>query len=113
MGDRKRFARQSVQVIAGKRFARRKCDRVQQAVEAAPFAAQGLEQCSDIVVARNVAAQNGRTAELRRELSHALMQVVVDIGKGECRAFALAGLRDSICDRAAGKQPGDQNPAIA
>ena len=109
MRDGECRARKSVQEIAGERLARRERDGMQQPVEAAPFGAQRGEERGHVVVLRHVARQHRHRPEFRGDPDDALLEVVVDIGEGERRALALAGLRDAVGDRAIGQNARDQN----
>ena len=94
MRDCERRSREAREKIAGKRFARRVRDRVQQAIERAPFALQRREQRVDVVVLGDVAAQHRCSAEFGGDLDDAVLEVVVDIGERERCALTLARARD-------------------
>ena len=102
-------AREALEVIAGQGLARREGDRMQEAVEAAPLGAEGGEQAVDVVVPGDVAAQDRRRSELAGDLHDAVLEIVVDVGERELRAFASTGARDPVRDRAVRENAGDQD----
>jgi hypothetical protein len=82
---------------------------VHQAVEAVPAAAQGSDRAIDLRVLADVAGQDDVGAELAGELADAVAEALADVGEGELRALAVAGLRDAVGDRAVRQQAGDQD----
>ncbi len=109
MRDAERLARQAVEKIARDRLARRKGDRVHQAVERTPFPAQLGEERSDLGVAGDVAGKRKTAAELARHLGDAVLEALVLVGERELGALAPGGLGDAVGDRAIGEQAGDQD----
>ena len=73
---------------------------------------QRREQRLDLVVVRDVAAQDGARAEVGGELDHPVLQVVVDVGERQRGAFALAGAGDAVGDGPVRQHTGDEDPAI-
>ena len=72
MRGRERPPRQALEEIAGECFARREGDRMQKPVERTPLRLERIEQRGDVVIARDVAAQDRRLAELTGDLQDAL-----------------------------------------
>ena len=100
--DGKRLARHAAKVVAGKRLARGKRDRMQQSVDTAPLAAERAEQRRNLLVLGDVAGQHGYLTEVGRKFYHAVFELLVDIGERQGCAFALAGARDAIRNRPIG-----------
>jgi len=101
VGDAKAFARQAVEELAGDRLARREADRVHEAVEAfGPRGPDALEQGGDLLVAADVAVEDQLRVEFGGEFGDALLEALALVAEGEFGAFAMAGSRHAVGDRA-------------
>src|SRR6266705_1100492 len=107
--DAERLARQAVEKITRDRFARRKGDRVHQAVERVPAPGKLGKERGDLGVVRDVAGKRKTAAELARHLGDAVLEALVLVGERELRALAPGGLGDAIGDRTVGEQARDQD----
>ena len=101
-----RVARQRVQIVAGQRLARRECDRMQQARRARPIRARS--ESNSAAISSSEATSHGSTGHGPNSaaiLATRSLQVVVRVGEGERRAFALARLGDAVGDGAVDSMP--------
>ncbi len=106
--DREILARQSVEEFARERLARREADRVHEDVETIPVLAEIGEQRFDLRVARDVAGQHDIRAESLGGFVDARLELVVDVGERELRAFAMHRVGDAPGDRAVADDARDQ-----
>ena len=108
MGDAERVARQAVEEVAGNRFARRKSDRMDEAVELRPGFAQLPECALDLRVVGDVEVEDELGAELGGVLGHALLEALSLVAERQLGAFAVAGPGDAVGDGAVVQDAGDQ-----
>ena len=109
MRDAEVFARHAVEEVAGDRFTRRKTNGVDEAVEAVPAFLQRGEERFDLRVVGDVAWEDQIAAEFRCELGDAVLETFADIRERQFCAFALASLRNAVCDRTVRQQAGQQD----
>ena len=108
MGNAERVARQAVEVGAGQRFARRKRNRMDDAVETVPARAEVGEKFGYFFIACDVARQHDVAAEFGRQFQYAVLDAFALVGESESRVFALHRGGDTVGDRAVAEEPGDQ-----
>src|SRR5262249_24505484 len=77
-------------------------------IESVPMLSEIGEQLVDLLVAGDVAGQDDVRAERVRCLVHARAQLVIDVGEGQLRAFAMHGVGDAPGDRTLTEDAGDQ-----
>jgi hypothetical protein len=63
---------------------------MQQPVQRPPLALERGEQRVDLLIRRDIAGENRACAEIGSELDDAALEIVVDVGKRQRRAFTLA-----------------------
>src|ERR1700687_4803610 len=113
VGDAERFARDAFVEIALERFARRKGDRVNEAIEPIPVLAKFSKERFDLRIFGHVAGNDELGAEFSRELGYPIAHSLALIGEGEPGALTLTRFRDSVGDRAVREHAGDENaPAL-
>jgi hypothetical protein len=108
--DAEVFARESVQEIPGNRLARRKADRVDEAVELRPGLAQLVEEGGHLLVAADIAVEDELGIEFGGELGDAVLEALALIAERQLSAFAVAGAGDAVSDGAVGQHARDQQP---
>ncbi len=107
LGDAVALAR-GVHELAVELLAQREGHRVHDEVEPAePFLDRRGERL-EVLVLRDVAGQDERVAELRRELPHVLLEPLALVGHGQPRALAVRRLGDAPGDRALVRDPQDE-----
>lgn len=103
------FARDAFKEVAGNRFARRKADRMHEAVEVAPLFFKRFHCGVNLLILRHIDLENDVAAEFSGEVLETLTEAFVRIREGEFRAFAMAGLSDAVGDGTVGNHARDQN----
>ena len=95
-----RFARQAFEKIAGNRLFRRKTDGVYQAVQLWPYLAQLAEYGIDLRVIADVTLVYQVRAKFIGKFSDAVFEALADVGERQLCALAMAGLRNTVGNRA-------------
>jgi hypothetical protein len=73
---------------------------VYQAIELAPRFSKVGKDSVNLFITADIAVKYQVTAEITGKFSDSVLKSFADIGKGEFGAFAMAGLRDAVSDRA-------------